>query len=160
MPMYCCRDDVRDKLQDQFPSFIHKEHPDATEDQKRAIWFDIIDTWISNISSDIDAAVGDNYRPIYNNNTQKFPDRSDSPGTPGSIVMAASLYLKSMIVGSIPGMVTEYKDPEKDLRAAAEKIITDIREGRRVVFDTVAVSTRKYDRSRGNVFTKDAFRSW
>lgn len=156
MPRYCCVDDVRDKLPGQPPQFLADRYPSETNDQLMERWMLIIDGWIETISSSIDESVGDAYPYAYAGNTQKFPDRSS--GTPGSIVEAAAYYLRSRIVGALPINREKDSNPERDYRLLADKILEEIRTGRRLL--KAPSSSTDADRARGNVFTKDAFSGW
>ncbi len=154
MPRYCCINDVIEMSYNKIPQFIADKFPELDNAALNLKWEEHIAGWIELVSADIDAAVGISY-PY--NGAQKFPDREN--GCPGSVVQAAIYLIKSKIASCFPMNTTDESNPERDYRVAAERILTDIRDGKRSILPEKS-SKITVDRSRNNVFTKEAFDGW
>lgn len=158
---YCSIDDIRPYLMKSVPQFIADMHPGAKPDELWSSWEHVLSTWMGEVASDVDSAVGNDYPFAYCEGTRRFPVRGSSPDTPGSIVDAAVLLMRARLVSLTPVNRTDGANPEKEAREAGEKIIRDIREGRRIISMNSVPSSRSASRiSRNNVFTPDNFSSW
>lgn len=155
MPKYCCVNDVIEMSYNKIPQFIADKFPELDNSELNLKWEAHIEGWIELVSADIDAAVGISYP--YLESGQKFPDRDK--GCPGSIVQAAIYLIKSKIASCFPMNTTDESNPERDYRAAAERILTDIRDGKRCVLPDKS-SKVTVNRSRNNQFTQEAFDGW
>ena len=91
-------------------------------------------TDIASASELVEAGVGPAFPANYKNNTQKFPDITDSPATPAIIELAARYYAASLQYKRLGESVGEGEIPKsKEYWDMAEAIVVDIREGVRTV---------------------------
>ena len=158
MPKYCSINDVMDKMPIGIPMVIVTQNPGKSAEEQLTIWHNIIEDWINSISMSIDDAIGDIYPKIYNNNAQRFPDRGS--GTPASVIESCSLYLKARLIAITPINSGDNIDTEKELIKRADKIISEIKQGYRILDTGVGPVKTKLNVRRGNVFTNENFDSW
>ena len=92
------------------------------------------DTDIQSASQMVESGVGPRFPLAYKSNTQKFPDITDSPSTPGLIELAARYYAASLQYKRLGESVGEGEVPKsKEYWDMAESLMADIRNGIRTI---------------------------
>lgn len=125
MPSYTDLVAVKAEIPNTPPS-----NPSTGESYSSDDWNTKLSSIISSNSQLVDDAVGGNYLFAYKDSTQKFPDITDSPATPGTIqAITRDLAICEALGYYSINYVDADNAPRLRRRNNAEKKLKDIREG-------------------------------